>query len=77
MRRNAAGRLAKLEAAWYQEQCRRMDAMTDEELAGQIGSGAGEVMDGLSPDELALVAQGDAQAMQRFFEHLDRWQGMQ
>lgn len=77
MRRNVVGRLAKLEAAWWQEMYRTIDTMTDEELADLIGPGAGEVMDGLAPEELALVAQGDAQAMQRFFEHLNQWQARQ
>ena len=75
MRGGVKARMSQLEANWWQALCRRMDRMTDQELADHIGPGALGVMDALPLDELALVAQGNAQAIQRFRQRLEEWQG--
>jgi hypothetical protein len=74
MTRRFHARLTRLEAAWYQDQCRRLDALTEQELAEEIGAGSLEVFDALSLEELDRVASGDRQALQRFWDHLAAWQ---
>jgi hypothetical protein len=66
-------RMHKVEASWFAEQCRRMDQMTDEELAALIGPGAGEYMDTLPLSVLTALAQGDPHAMQRFMQDYEAW----
>ena len=67
-------RVMKLEQAWWQEQHRRWDAMTDEELADQIGPGALEILDSLGLEELERLASGNRDALHQFWDRLESWQ---
>ena len=74
MNRQLCTRMSKLEAAWWHEERRRLDAMTDEEIADEIGPGVLEVIDSLSVQEIDCIAAGDHQALRRFWAQLEQWQ---